>query len=69
MVLVRTNLCVPKREDKRTGCLNFNVTVNINVDLGASYKQVPRYDTNLLIKALCNGLNKYRNILTIIEVL
>ena len=41
MVLVRTNLCVPKREDKRTNCLNFNVTVNINVDWGLHISKYP----------------------------
>ena len=41
MVLVRTNLCVPKREDKRTNCLNFNVTVNTNVDWGLHISKYP----------------------------
>ena len=41
MVLVRTNLCVPKREDKTTNCLNFNVTVNINVDWGLHISKYP----------------------------
>ena len=41
MALVRTNLCVPKRGDKRTNCLNFNVTVNINVDWGLHISKYP----------------------------
>ena len=41
MVLVRTNLCVPKREDKRTNHLDFNVTININVDWGLRISKDP----------------------------
>ena len=38
-VLVRTNLCVPKGEDKRTNDLDFNV--NINVDWGLRVSKYP----------------------------
>ena len=38
-VLVRTNLCVPKGEDKRTNYLDFNV--NINVDWGLRVSKYP----------------------------
>ena len=41
MVLVWTNLCVSKREDKKANCLNCNITVNINVDWGLHVSKYP----------------------------